>query len=120
MNIINVPDIIKNIRERATEVGCFDAEKIISAYSGGKDSTAVYLIANELFEGNFTPYMADTDNEHPYTVDYARTIHEKLAVLKFRSSKRFIPKNSLLQDVKTWKKCGDNHTRLEQVNVVEK
>jgi 3'-phosphoadenosine 5'-phosphosulfate sulfotransferase (PAPS reductase)/FAD synthetase len=44
--------------------------------SGGKDSTACYLLA--LQSGRqFRAIMADTGNENPLTIEYARTLHEK-------------------------------------------
>ncbi len=108
MNVINIPDIIKQVRKRSNEIGLFDAEKILSAYSGGKDSTATYLIANELCEGNFLPYMADTDNEHPYTIDFAKNIHNKVdgapkvqIVKKKYTSEQFAKRRKSLE--KAWR-----------------
>lgn len=44
--------------------------------SGGKDSAACYLLA--LDSGRpFRAVMADTGNEHPATIEYAATLHEK-------------------------------------------
>lgn len=44
--------------------------------SGGKDSTACYLLA--LRSGRpFRAVMADTGNEHPITIEYAAGLHEK-------------------------------------------
>lgn len=45
--------------------------------SGGKDSTAVYLLALERRERNgmdFTPVFANTGNEHEHTYDYVRQL----------------------------------------------
>lgn len=45
----------------------------ILSYSGGKDSTALYLLALE--HGRpFLPVFADTGNEHPATYDYVRDL----------------------------------------------
>lgn len=44
--------------------------------SGGKDSTACYLLALKR-ERPFRAVMADTGNEHPQTVEYAETLHER-------------------------------------------
>lgn len=44
--------------------------------SGGKDSTAVYLMAIESGRP-FRAVFADTGNEHEATYDYVRTLHEK-------------------------------------------
>ncbi|HMQ38148.1 MAG TPA: phosphoadenosine phosphosulfate reductase family protein [Micropruina sp.] len=44
--------------------------------SGGKDSTALYLLA--LARGKpFRPIMLDTDNEHPLTAEYAKRLGER-------------------------------------------
>lgn len=44
--------------------------------SGGKDSTACYLLA--LRRGRpFRAVMADTGNEHPLTIEYAASLHER-------------------------------------------
>ena len=47
------------------------------SYSGGKDSTALYLLAMELAERHgvaFQPVFADTGNEHDLTLDYVRDL----------------------------------------------
>lgn len=50
--------------------------KHVISISGGKDSTAMYLLALE--QGiDFTPVFADTGNEHEITYEYVRTLHEK-------------------------------------------
>jgi len=52
----------------------------IVSVSGGKDSTAAYLLGVErrdLRPGfDFRAVMADTGNEHPATIEYARRLHE--------------------------------------------
>jgi len=48
--------------------------------SGGKDSTATYLLAMEYAERHdfdFVPVFADTGNEHPITLDYVRNLPRK-------------------------------------------
>lgn len=50
--------------------------KHVISYSGGKDSTAMYLLALELGI-DFIAVCADTGNESPITMEYVRTIHEK-------------------------------------------
>lgn len=47
----------------------------IISVSGGKDSTALYLLAVEWFGQDFVPVFADTGNEHPVTVNYVRNLH---------------------------------------------
>lgn len=47
----------------------------IVSVSGGKDSTALYLIAMEYFGQNFLPIFADTGHEHPVTINYVKNLH---------------------------------------------
>lgn len=47
----------------------------IVSVSGGKDSTALYCLAVEFFGNNFLPIFADTDNEHPVTINYVKNLH---------------------------------------------
>jgi len=49
-----------------------DYQSILS-YSGGKDSTAMYLHALE-YEVPFRAVFADVGNEHPATLEYVSTI----------------------------------------------
>jgi 3'-phosphoadenosine 5'-phosphosulfate sulfotransferase (PAPS reductase)/FAD synthetase len=49
----------------------------VLSFSGGKDSTALYLLAMELGQKHgfpFLPVFADTGNEHPATLDYVRDL----------------------------------------------
>lgn len=45
--------------------------------SGGKDSTAMYLLAFRELGVAATPVFADTGNEHPITVEYVNTLAER-------------------------------------------
>lgn len=47
----------------------------ICSVSGGKDSTALYCIMQEYHGQDFLPIFADTDNEHPVTLNYVRNLH---------------------------------------------
>lgn len=48
----------------------------IVSVSGGKDSTALYLLAIEQYgKDGFVPVFADTDHEHPVTVNYVKNMH---------------------------------------------
>ena len=47
----------------------------ICSVSGGKDSTALYLLMQEFHGNDFLPIFADTDNEHRVTVNYVKNIH---------------------------------------------
>ena len=49
---------------------------IVLNVSGGKDSTAMYLLAMERGV-TFLPVFADTGNEHEVTLDYVRTLGER-------------------------------------------
>jgi 3'-phosphoadenosine 5'-phosphosulfate sulfotransferase (PAPS reductase)/FAD synthetase len=67
------PDIYANVVTRPVNL---EKEKYFLSVSGGKDSTAVYLWAVDTFgPTGFTPVFADTDNEHPVTVNYLRNLH---------------------------------------------
>lgn len=61
--------------------------KHIVSYSGGKDSTALYLLALERRERTGRPFQAvfaDTGNEHEATLEFVRTIHERTGGPKVR------------------------------------
>lgn len=45
--------------------------------SGGKDSTATYLLALERLDGNFRAVFADTGNEHESTYEFVARLHER-------------------------------------------
>lgn len=47
----------------------------IVSISGGKDSTALYLIMQEYYGNDFLPIFADTGHEHPVTLNYVRNLH---------------------------------------------
>lgn len=49
----------------------------VVSVSGGKDSTATYLLALEQTDGDFAAVFADTGNEHPYTYEYVARLHER-------------------------------------------
>ena len=49
----------------------------IVSISGGKDSTATYLMALEKLGGDFLPVFADTGNEHPLTIEYISTLAQR-------------------------------------------
>ena len=55
-----------------------DDHVIVVNFSGGKDSTATLAIANHLFGDRVRAVMADTDNEHEYTIEFASKIHEHI------------------------------------------
>ena len=52
--------------------------------SGGKDSTACYLLALQR-GATFRAVMADTGNEHPVTIDYAERLAERTGLRNGRA-----------------------------------
>jgi len=65
-----------------------DDHKIIVNFSAGKDSTATMAIAHALFGDKAQAVMADTDNEHELTIDFAKTIHEHIGCSPVQMVKR--------------------------------
>ncbi|WP_288422996.1 phosphoadenosine phosphosulfate reductase family protein [uncultured Pantoea sp.] len=61
---------------------------IVVNYSGGKDSTATLAIAHHLFGDKVRNVMADTDNEHEYTIEYAKNIHQQIGCRPVQLVKR--------------------------------
>ena len=60
--------------------------KIVLSLSGGKDSTAMYLLALE--QGlDFVPVFADTGHEHPITVEYVDALPGKTGGPEVRTVK---------------------------------
>ena len=47
----------------------------IVSVSGGKDSTVLYLLAQEYYGNDFLPIFADIGHEHPVTVNYVKNLH---------------------------------------------
>lgn len=47
----------------------------ICSVSGGKDSTALYLLMQEFHGNDFYPVFADTGHEHPVTLNYVKNLH---------------------------------------------
>lgn len=46
----------------------------ICSVSGGKDSTALYLLMMEYYGNDFVPIFADTGHEHPVTLNYVKNL----------------------------------------------
>lgn len=65
-----------------------DDHKIIVNFSAGKDSTTTAVIAHHLFGDRVQNVMADTDNEHKLTVDFARNIHQQIGCKPVQIVKR--------------------------------
>ncbi len=60
------------------------ARHVVSV-SGGKDSTATYLLALERLDGDFDAVFADTGNEHDATYEYVARLHERTGGPKVRT-----------------------------------
>lgn len=56
------------------------SERNVISISGGKDSTALLLLAIERHPENMSAVFADTGNEHPQTYDYVRYLEQATGV----------------------------------------
>lgn len=65
-----------------------DDHKIVVNYSAGKDSTTTLAVAHALYGDRVNAVMADTDNEHNLTVEFARTVHKQIGCNPVRVVKR--------------------------------
>lgn len=65
-----------------------DDHKIIVNFSAGKDSTTTATIAHHLFGDRVQNVMADTDNEHELTVNFARNVHHQIGCKPIQIVKR--------------------------------
>jgi len=94
-SIIVPTDISLKIREIETAYMGYLAQHripddhiIIVNYSGGKDSTTTLGIAHHLFGDKVRSVMADTDNEHELTIDFAKNIHNQIGCTPVEVVKR--------------------------------
>lgn len=94
-SIIIPTDISEKIREIEVAYDSYtydhripDDHVIIVNYSAGKDSTTTLAIAHHLFGDKVRSVMADTDNEHELTINYARQIHEQIGCAPIEVVKR--------------------------------
>lgn len=77
----------------------------VVSVSGGKDSTATYLLCLEQTGGDFEAVFADTGNEHEATYEYVARLHErtggpKVRVVKADFSRELARKKAYLQSGK--------------------
>lgn len=93
--IIAPSDIKTMIREIETAYNRYltefripDDHKIVVNFSAGKDSTTTAIIAHHLFGDRVQNVMADTDNEHDLTVEFARNIHLQIGCKPVQIVKR--------------------------------
>ena len=71
--------ILKQLHDRSV--------RHVVSVSGGKDSTATYLLALEHTGGDFNAVFADTGNEHEATYSYIARLHERTGGPKVRTVK---------------------------------
>ena len=57
-----------------------ESEVNVISVSGGKDSTAMLLLAIERGTENIRPVFCDTGNEHPLTYDYVRYLADAVSI----------------------------------------
>ena len=83
--IIVPTDISTMVREVETAYNRYlnefrvpEDHKIVVNFSAGTDSTTTATIAHNLFGDRAQFVMADTDNEHELTVDFAYNIHRQI------------------------------------------
>ncbi|MDO1266365.1 phosphoadenosine phosphosulfate reductase family protein [Salmonella enterica subsp. enterica serovar Thompson] len=92
-----------------TEFRIPDDHKIIVNFSAGKDSTTTAAIANHLFGDRVQNVMADTDNEHELTVDFARNIHHQIGCKPVQIVKRVYTESEFERRrqslIKRWTQC---------------
>ncbi|WP_320728742.1 phosphoadenosine phosphosulfate reductase family protein [Enterobacter cloacae] len=95
MTLIAPTDIRAMIREievaynrYLTEFHIPEDHKIVVNYSAGKDSTATLAVAHALFGERVQAVMADTDNEHDLTVEFAKNIHRQIGCSPVQIVKR--------------------------------
>ncbi len=94
----------------------------VVSVSGGKDSTATYLLCLEQTGGDFDAVFADTGNEHPYTYEYVARLHErtggpKVQVVKADFSRELARKRAYLLSGKATSKTVGRWTE-ERVQAV--
>ena len=90
--------------------------KRILNYSGGKDSTAMYLLALEHGK-EFTAVFADTGNEHQLTYEFVRSIHIKTGGPRVRWIRADFSEGlakKRIHIVKEWPKHGVPKERIDR------
>ena len=104
------PGLLETARDQLREVRAQwpDAVHIVSV-SGGKDSTATYLLAQELLGDAFEGTFADTGHELPSTYAFVRELHERTGGPEVRwvqadFSKRFAKRRGKMR--RDWVKEG--------------
>lgn len=83
--------------------------------SGGKDSTALLLLAKEREAENLQAWFADTGHEHPQTYDYITYLSEKvypIRTIKADFSKQIARKRDVVQT--KWRKEGIPEDQIQR------
>lgn len=83
-----IREIERSYQRYLNEYRIPDDHKIIVNFSAGKDSTATLAIASHLFSDRVRGVMADTDNEHASTIEFAHNIHEQIGCTPVEVVKR--------------------------------
>lgn len=94
-SIISISDVAKKLLEikrsyerYMKEFRIPDDHKIVVNFSAGKDSTTTLAIAHALFGDRVQSVMADTDNEHALTIDFANKVHTQIGCKPVQVVKR--------------------------------
>ncbi|HEM8505014.1 TPA: phosphoadenosine phosphosulfate reductase family protein [Citrobacter koseri] len=103
-----ISEIEKEYSRYLTDFRIPDDHKIVVNFSAGKDSTATMAIAHSLFGEKVQGVMADTDNEHELTIEFGKTIHEKIGCSPIQVVKRIYTQQEFdarrLSLTKNWSK----------------
>ena len=94
------------------------SERKLVSVSGGKDSTALYLLALEqLGRDGFRAIFADTGHEHPWTLDFVSTLSERsggppVEIAKADFANKFAGRRERLAEL--WRKEGVGETVIDR------
>lgn len=103
-----IKEIETSYHRYADEFRIPEDHKIIVNFSAGKDSTTTAIVAHHLFGDRAQNVMADTDNEHELTIEYARNIHQYIGCKPVQMVKRIYTQEEFdarrLSLTKNWSK----------------
>ena len=90
--------------------------QLITSFSGGKDSTAIYLLMLEK-ELPFRSVFADVENEHPATVDFVRNISKltggpEVEFVKADLTGKFATKRKTIRETWSQPEYDDNGSMI--------
>lgn len=94
----------------------------VVSVSGGKDSTATYLLCMEIMGADFDAVFADTGNEHRVTYEYVGRLHErtggpKVQIVKADFSRKLAQKEAYLTSGRAQARAENPWTE-EQIQAV--